>query len=81
MLVVGYKIHGEFDQINYLLISRGTTYSGLVQSVDVVPGQRYNFTAYIKLLNLPPNAMYQAVDLTFACLDSSGMTFNQRSKH
>ena len=51
---------------------RGSSYTGLSQDVDVVAGERYNFTAYIKLLNLPSGASYEPVQLLVICMDAKG---------
>jgi len=53
-------------------IFRGSSYTGLSQDVHVVAGERYNFTAYIKLLNLPSGASYEPVQLLMICMNAKG---------
>lgn len=55
-----------------MVSNRRHNFNGLSQVVMVTPGVAYNFTAYVKLLNLEHGAMYQTVEAVMMCLDSNG---------
>ncbi|XP_060607339.1 anti-sigma-I factor RsgI6-like [Ruditapes philippinarum] len=55
-----------------MVSNRHHNFDALAQNVAVTPGNVYNFTAYIKLLNLQHGANYETVEATMTCLGNNG---------
>ncbi|XP_052221972.1 anti-sigma-I factor RsgI6-like isoform X2 [Dreissena polymorpha] len=60
-----------------LVTNRGSINDGLSQSVNLTPNGRYNFTFYVKLLNLTTGNMYDMVQATLACSNANHIKFGQ----
>ncbi|XP_045202160.2 anti-sigma-I factor RsgI6-like [Mercenaria mercenaria] len=55
--------------------------NGLAQNVVVTPGSSYNFTVYIRLLNLEHGSMYQTAEAVLSCSVNHGHKIYMKFGH
>ncbi|KAL4233155.1 hypothetical protein ACF0H5_007840 [Mactra antiquata] len=61
-------------QNSVLVTERNKLWKGAAQRLDLIGGERYKITAYVKLLQLNNNKQYQEIKLTMKCKNSAGKT-------